>query len=336
MSDVELREAPGGKLKLEGHVIVWGVWYNAGGFEERIMAGSMRRALKDPNLNTVLLVNHGGLPLSRTQGLNGKAPTLRLSETARGLFVDADLDSRNPRAQELHSVTQWTGLGMSVGMHVFDDEWVEGDRSLKRTCTQISTHDADVSAVTFPASTTTDAMVNERGSLSMTETRDLLRNTVERRYAPEAFDLRSDYAAHELAKLGAEGMAFSNLDGHWSFPTKDRADFDKAVKMVQLSGASQSAVRAYLIKRAKAEGWPIPITWQGERSASCARCEGRGVVELPCPTCNPSDTPSASSVADGRSALDGTSFSRYRTRATEMRSDEQRRLRRARERREAA
>ena len=76
-------------------------------------------------------------------------------------------------------------------------------------------------------------------------------------------ETRSGYAAHELAQLGAKGQAFANPDGHWSFPTKTRDDLEKAIRAVGRSGAAHSAVRRYLIGRAKAMGLSrlIPNNW---------------------------------------------------------------------------
>lgn len=270
--NVELRDAGKGKLLLTGHASVSDRWYPVGAaFEEKVRRGAWRRALGE-GPDTVLLTDHGGLAYARTRTPSG-TPSLRLDESERGLRIEADLDAGAPRVQDLRSIMEHCGLQMSVGMYVKDDVWSQDGR--KREIKAASVHRGDVTLCNYGANEAASAAISERAGLSDLERREL-KGIRERRMCPE-FDvqmlgeIRSGYAAHELAELGAKGEAFGNPDGHWSYPSRTRADYDKAVKMVQLSGSSENAVRRYLMGRAKAEGWPIPTTWERDGGARPTR-----------------------------------------------------------------
>ncbi|MGZ4217408.1 MAG: hypothetical protein ACXVS6_16875 [Solirubrobacteraceae bacterium] len=66
-------------------------------------------------------------------------------------------------------------------------------------------------------------------------------------------------------------MGHKVRDGAWHFPTLTRADFDNAVQALgRTPGRNRTTVRRYLIKRARAEGWPIPSSWQSDGSVKRA------------------------------------------------------------------
>jgi len=282
MSGVEFRTTPSGELVLRGYATVFDVEYDVGGrFTEVMRPGSAKRSLSQ-NTDCCLLIEHEGLPLARTRSPSGGVPTLALREDEKGLWCEGQLDQRNPRVQELHSVSERCGLGMSVGMLVNSDKWNKDLTRREITAAIFS----DVTACAFPANPATSMGIDERASSYSTtlEQRQLLvtemKGQVERRMCP-GFDapilgeLRSKYAAHELAELGAKGLAYGNPDGHWSYPTATKSDYEEATKMVQLAPASlQKKIRVYLIGRAKAEKWKIPVNWASDGSARSASLAG--------------------------------------------------------------
>lgn len=260
---VELREAADGKLALRGHASVVEHWYPVGHFDEKINRGAFRRTLsEDPHV--VLLINHGrdgGLPLASTRS-SGGAPTLRLSEDARGLFTEADLHPRDPRVQSLRATAEQMPLEMSFGFAVTSDSWSE-DRT-KREVKGVNLNKGDVTVCPFGANDATSVTVDTRAGVLTLEQRNViveqLKGSHERRTAPGE---PHGYAAHELAQLGAKGLAFANPDGHWSYPTKTRDDLEKAIQAVGRGGAEHNKIRHYLIGRAKDMGLShlIPSNW---------------------------------------------------------------------------
>jgi uncharacterized protein len=283
MTGVEFRSTANGELVLSGFASVYGVEYSVGGmFTEVMKPGCARRSISD-NVDCSLLIEHAGLALARTRSPTGGEPTLKLSEPEeRGLFCEGRLDPRNPKVQELRSVSEHTGVGMSVGMEVHQDNW---NKDLTYREIGVATF-CDVTACTYPANPATGAQIDERAGtykLSREERSAFvagMKGQVERRmcpgFEPPILEARSKYAAHELGELGAQGMAFKRPDGGWSFPTKTKGDFDEATKMVQLAPASQqAAIRKYLMARAKAEGWRYPANWSKDGSARSAELIAR-------------------------------------------------------------
>jgi HK97 family phage prohead protease len=242
-----------GKIHFQGYASLTEVPYKVGGFVETIQRGAFKRTLHDQP-DVVFRVEHTGLPLARTRrpGSPDLPGELLLEETHRGLKVNATFDAEDDDAVKLRQKMR-NGLitEMSFAFRTTDDDW-SSDLS-RRTVKTLSMHGGDVSAVVFGASPSTGDTTSIRSA-----------------DADYELEVRSKYAAHELGKLGGEGKAFKRPDGGWSFPTATRADYDSAVKMVQLSGAAHNAVRRYLIGRAKAEGWPIPVNWGSDGSARSA------------------------------------------------------------------
>ena len=93
---LEVRKSASG-THLRGYASTFGGSYEVSGFRERIVKGAFANTLKK-GADVVLLVGHEGIPLART-----KSGTLKLSEDARGLRVDAELDPKNPLVQSLLS-----------------------------------------------------------------------------------------------------------------------------------------------------------------------------------------------------------------------------------------
>lgn len=118
-----------------------------GKFVERIMRGAFRRALAAPDLDVVLLVNHShDQILARTS--NG---TLRMSETPKGLAIEADVAPTSWAADLRVLLERGDISAMSFGFDVANDRWYQGaDGTVRRDISDVATL-WDVSVVTMPA-----------------------------------------------------------------------------------------------------------------------------------------------------------------------------------------
>jgi uncharacterized protein len=215
LSGVEFRSTPTGELVLTGFASVYGVPYDVGGmFTETMKRGCAKRSIAD-NTDCSLLIEHAGLSLARTRSPSGGEPTLKLSEPEeKGLFCEGRLDPRNPRVQELRSVSEHTGLGMSVGMRVNDDRWSKDltEREI------LSASFVDVTACTFPANPATSMGIDERaGTYKVTpEERSAfvqgMKGQVERRMCP-GFDVPIIGESH--SKSSARSAELIDYEARW-------------------------------------------------------------------------------------------------------------------------
>ncbi len=288
---IEIREAPGGKLALRGYASVSERWYPVGTlFEERIKRGTWRRSLAE-GPDTVLLQDHSGLALARTKTPSGE-PTLLLSETDRGLHCEAFLDASAPRVQDLRSTAENAGLQMSVAFRCSADSWNE-DRS-RREIKEASVHRGDVTVCNFGCNEAAAATISARGDAGEKERRayaDGLKGSTERRMCPvEGFELRetptltvarrsfveierarraklgtrSDatiegvedtprYSDAEIQKLGEEELALKRRNGPgYHYPIKDRRDLLNAIRAWGRAKPSERAgVRTWIKLRAR-------------------------------------------------------------------------------------
>jgi len=98
-AEVRAMTTTDGSLRIGGYAAQFGQEATGLSFREVIAPGAFKRSLAAAE-PVFLLVNHDtdSLPLASTQG-----GTLSLSEDAVGLRMEADLDPKNPRAQELVS-----------------------------------------------------------------------------------------------------------------------------------------------------------------------------------------------------------------------------------------
>jgi HK97 family phage prohead protease len=129
-------------------------------------------------------------------------------------------------------------------------------------------------------------------------------DTHEERIAAYEAELRAKYNADELKKIGEKGHALKNASGDLSYPIEDADDLAKAIHAVGRGGADHNAIRAHVIKCAKAlgESSKIPDNWQADGSlkqenaeetdaeerAKCSTCDGSGKImdgKRECPDC---------------------------------------------------
>lgn len=146
----EVRETSNGLLQFNGYAAVWDQPYTVhdwmGSFTEIIDRKALNRSLSR-NPNVVLNINHGrdgGLPLARTA-----SGTMRLAGDNHGLLVDAGLDLRNPKVQELQSVLDRRDTeDMSWAFRVAVDEWTIADNGEEtRLVKEANIDGGDVSVV---------------------------------------------------------------------------------------------------------------------------------------------------------------------------------------------
>jgi HK97 family phage prohead protease len=152
VSDMECRSLDDGTLRMSGYASLTEDPYEIGGgergFIETIKRGAFRRTLAE-GPDTVLLINHGGIPLAGTR--NG---SLALSEDAKGLRWTADLDAEDPDSQMLsRKVANGLMDQCSFAFVCTDDEWSDDYR--QRSIKSVSLHRGDVSVVTHGANANT-------------------------------------------------------------------------------------------------------------------------------------------------------------------------------------
>lgn len=150
--DIRADRSESGISTLRGTPIVYGSFTDIGGwFREVIDPG----ALDGANLKDVpLLVNHNDrmIPIARSRNNTPKS-TMRLTPTASGLEMEADIDTeRNATAKELDSAVDRGDLnGMSFKFSVSDERWEDLETDYPtRHIIKFDTI-AEVSAVTWPA-----------------------------------------------------------------------------------------------------------------------------------------------------------------------------------------
>lgn len=159
MTAIEMRatKTEDGQIRIAGYPATFNNEATGLNFREVIAPGAFKRTLESGN-PVYLLVNHDteSLPLASTQ-----SGTLRLSEDKIGLRMEADLDPKNPRVQELASALERGDVNkMSFAFTVAPggDTREDGLRTL---------NDVDlfeVSVVTFPAyDATSVGMRSENG-----------------------------------------------------------------------------------------------------------------------------------------------------------------------------
>lgn len=172
---VEMREA-GGELRFEGHASVFDSWSeDLGGFKEQVLRGAFRKVLSNPATDVRFLQNHNpDLVMARSTVREGVG-SLRLSEDATGLNVDAVLVPTTAARDLKQLVDAKVVTGMSYhftmrngGQDTWNPEFTE--RSIVQFGGLL-----DVGSVTYPAYAATDSamrshacgieIIDERGTV---------------------------------------------------------------------------------------------------------------------------------------------------------------------------
>ncbi len=191
------------------------------GFWEQVARGAFTKSVGEADVR--FLVNHDpNLVLARTT-----SGTLRLSEDSVGLLADADL-ARTSYGDDLAiSLERGDVTQMSFAFEVVREGWeVLGDETEMRTILEAKLW--DVSAVTFPAYSDTDAALRSQAfdvlavrlGLSTTRRSRLIAGLGHDDPDPEAFTILRD-ASTKLASLvdgSAPAPATPNPNGSTSAP----------------------------------------------------------------------------------------------------------------------
>ncbi|HFU6601368.1 TPA: phage major capsid protein [Bacillus pacificus] len=108
-------------------------------FVERVMPSVFENALKRGNDVKLLLEHDKNMLLART-----KDETLKLTETSRGLEMEANLVPSN-QSEHIHALIKRGTLNkMSFGMVVLDDEWEQVNGVNKRSITELALYECSI------------------------------------------------------------------------------------------------------------------------------------------------------------------------------------------------
>lgn len=149
VAEVRAIDTNDGTMRIGGYAATFNKEADGLNFREVIAPGAFTRALAS-NDPVFLLVNHDmeGIPLASTQ-----SGTLQLRQDKNGLYMEAELDPANPRAQELASALKRGDMDKMSFAFTVDSEGQTRDNGL-RTITQIERL-YEVSVVTLPAYSST-------------------------------------------------------------------------------------------------------------------------------------------------------------------------------------
>lgn len=144
----EIRDEGAGdetSIRVAGYAAIFGEVAMIGDYFEEVIAPGAFAAALERGDDTVFLINHRDLPLARTG-----SGTLRLTEDARGLRVETDLDGTDPDVCRIVPKMKRGDLSkMSFAFRAKRDEWDETGEVPRRTILEVELY--DVSIVTDPA-----------------------------------------------------------------------------------------------------------------------------------------------------------------------------------------
>lgn len=208
--EFELRAEGESTLKLTGYASVfdspYDVWGgpSAGGFAETIDRKAFDVTLRGkPDVH--LLINHEGMPLART-----KSGTLQLNTDRTGLYVEADLDRRDPDVQRLQSKMERGDMDeMSFAFRAIRQEW-NADET-ERRLTEVSIDRGDVSVVNYGANPATSTSLRSLlGALSddavLAEARSIARDDLAAAHQQLTRILRDTQAVRGMSLAAARAL----------------------------------------------------------------------------------------------------------------------------------
>lgn len=147
-SAAEVR-ADGEVIKVSGYAAVFNQETDIGGYYREVIApGAFKDAIGRDDV--VFLINHEGLPLART-----RSGTLKLTEDAKGLFMEAELDGDDPDVKSIVPKMKRGDLDkMSFAFWPDVQKWDDSRDPPLRSIEKVQLF--DVSIVTTPAYDGTD------------------------------------------------------------------------------------------------------------------------------------------------------------------------------------
>lgn len=142
---VDLREAEGEGVLVEGYAAIFNEWADIGGYyQERIAIGAFDGVLGD---DVRFLINHEGLPLARVS-----SGTLALSVDSHGLKMQTRLDPTDPdAARVIAKMRRGDVREMSFAFYVESDQWDDASGPIPRRTILKIKELVDVAVVTVPA-----------------------------------------------------------------------------------------------------------------------------------------------------------------------------------------
>jgi HK97 family phage prohead protease len=145
----EIRSVGADTVRVAGYAAVFNEETNIGDyFIEKIAPGAFTKAVSRDDV--VFLINHQDLPLART-----RSGTLKLTEDTKGLYIETDLDRRDPDVQNIIFKMERGDLDkMSFAFRATKQSWDETGKIPVRTIEEVELF--DVSIVTSPAYEGTD------------------------------------------------------------------------------------------------------------------------------------------------------------------------------------
>ncbi len=144
VAPVERRAAGEGTVTVAGYAAVFGEWADIyGWFEETVARGAFTNTLRTADVRAYF--DH-----DRGRGLGrSTAGTLRLTEDAKGLFVEIDLPDTTDGRDVATLIERGDVSGMSFGFSVLRQEWDETVDPPRRTILEVELR--EVSIVSEPA-----------------------------------------------------------------------------------------------------------------------------------------------------------------------------------------
>lgn len=159
-------------------------------FVERVMPSVFENALKRGNDVKLLLEHDKNMLLART-----KDETLKLTETSRGLEMEANLVPSN-QSEHIHALIKRGTLNkMSFGMVVLDDEWEQVDGVNKRSITELALYECSI--VSDPAYE--DSSVEARSKTLLEDVE--IPNLAERNYQTMKFETMTSKQLEERKQI---------------------------------------------------------------------------------------------------------------------------------------
>lgn len=141
---VERRAGDDGKVTVAGYAAVFGEWADISGwFQETVARGAFANSIRTADVRAYFDHDRGRV-LGRSS-----AGTLRLTEDAKGLFVEIDLPDTSDGRDVATLVERGDISGMSFGFSVLRQEWDETVEPAKRTILEVAL--SEVSIVSEPA-----------------------------------------------------------------------------------------------------------------------------------------------------------------------------------------
>ncbi|WP_025158903.1 HK97 family phage prohead protease [Leifsonia aquatica] len=175
LHDIQIRSVneDAGQLHFTGRAVVYDqLSEDLGGWQEVTKPGAATRTLA-ANPDVRFLINHdANLLLARTA-----ASTLRLSEDADGVLVDADMADVSYARDLAVSLERGDINQMSFGFWITSDSWSGTLHEVR----EFDFEGGDVSVVTFPAYTQTSAELRTRAQTHLAELRGYPRERAQRR-----------------------------------------------------------------------------------------------------------------------------------------------------------